>query len=134
MTTTPDLLRLSHEEIQSGAIVVLRRDGWIQGDYAASKPGKTGCCLVEAIGRSTGLPPFALAAKKPRRSHAVDPDFMARWNAAHNLIDEIATSLGRDPENDELTPKQWLTNWNDTKSRTVEDVLDALERRVEGPA
>lgn len=80
--------------------------------------------MVEAIGRAAGLPPFALARPKPRNAN--DATFMARWNAAHNLMDEIATQLGRDPERDELAPKEWLTNWNDLKSRTKAEVEAAL--------
>ncbi|MEW1845922.1 hypothetical protein AB0392_48910 [Nonomuraea angiospora] len=119
MTTT-----ITPDTIRPRAAAVLRRDGWLQGNYTSNPPGKTGCCLVEAIGRGAGLPPLTLASKKPRHD---DADFIARWNAAHNLMDEIATSLGRNPEDDELSPKWWLTNWNDTKGRTVEQILAVLE-------
>ncbi|MCF6467341.1 hypothetical protein FAF44_02790 [Nonomuraea sp. MG754425] len=110
--------------IRPAATAVLHRDGWIQGNYTSDRRGRTGCCLVEAIGRGTGLPPLALARKKPRHG---DADFIAKWDAAHNLMDEIATSLGRNPEDDELSPKWWLTNWNDRKGRTLDQVLEALE-------
>ncbi|MEV0236779.1 hypothetical protein [Nonomuraea sp. NPDC050786] len=115
---------ISPDTIRPAAIVVLRSDGWVQSTFANNQPGKTGCCLIEAIGRGAGLPPFALAAKKPRRRDAA---FRARWDAAHNLMDEIATSLGRNPEDDELSPKWWLTSWNDRNGRTLEEVLEALE-------
>ncbi|TMR90533.1 DUF6197 family protein [Nonomuraea basaltis] len=122
-TLTPDMIR-------PAAIAVLRREGWIQGTYASNKPGGHGCCIVEAIGRAAGLPPFALARTKPRRAdiEAIGrAAFMARWDAAHNLMDEIATYLGRNPEDDELSPKWLLTNWNDTKGGTQAQVEAALE-------
>ncbi|WP_188197289.1 DUF6197 family protein [Nonomuraea sp. SYSU D8015] len=132
MTTT-----VSPDTIRPAAIGVLRRDGWIQNNYASNRPGKTGCCLVEAIGRGAGLPPYALARAKPRRSDIEvmgRAAFKARWDAAHNLMDEIATSLGRNPEDDELCPKFWLTNWNDTKGRTLDQVLGALDSGQERAA
>ncbi|MEU7855181.1 hypothetical protein [Nonomuraea sp. NPDC049141] len=122
--TTTDLATPPLDTIRTSAIVVLHRDGWIQGDYASNRPGKTGCCLVEAIGRGAGLPPLTLARKKLRHADAA---LLPQWEAAHNLMDEIATHLGRNPEDDELNPKWWLTNWNDTTGRTQAQVLAALE-------
>ncbi|SEU46399.1 DUF6197 family protein [Nonomuraea wenchangensis] len=115
------------DSIRSGALVVLRRGGWIQGDYARTRTrkggGKVGCCLVEALGRAAGLPPFALARRKPRHTDAA---FLARWEVAHNLMDELAAALGRDPEHDELSTREWLTNWNDRTDRTWAEVEAAL--------
>ncbi|TYB71174.1 hypothetical protein FXF51_01690 [Nonomuraea sp. PA05] len=124
MITTTDVTDVTPDMIRPKAQAVLRRDGWIQDNYADRRTGKRGVCLVEAIGRAAGLPPFTLARKKLRRA---DAHLHPQWEAAHNLIDELATHLGRDPENDELTPRWWLTQWNDWCDRTPEQVLAALE-------
>ncbi|MEV6033613.1 hypothetical protein AB0L65_20830 [Nonomuraea sp. NPDC052116] len=117
----------AHNTLRRDAAATLRQLGWIQGDYIKKRgflPRHVRpVCMVEAIGRAAGLPPAALGrAKRPS-----DPDMAEKWDTAQDLIGEISTFLGRNPQSAGLTPRAWLTNWNDRKGRALDEVLAALE-------
>ncbi|MEV4079192.1 hypothetical protein AB0J43_02715 [Nonomuraea fuscirosea] len=127
MTISTDIIDITPDMIRPRAQAVLRRDGWTQYKYirlASDAPiEQAPCCMVEAIGRAAGLPPFALSSKTP--PVGVSP---ARWEVARNTADEVALDLGRDPsDDDQFSPVTYLSAWNDTKGRTLAQVLDALE-------
>lgn len=117
-TTTLDLA-----DIRANAARILTSGGWIQGDYMSTS-AQPGCCIVEAICRGAGLPPATLARKKA--PSASSPEIVSAFRAAQDLMDELSQQLGRDPERAKFTPRDWLTNWNDTKGRTLDEVLAAL--------
>ncbi|MFI9553680.1 DUF6197 family protein [Nonomuraea endophytica] len=116
---------LDHHTIRKDAADTLRRLGWHQGNYIAKGPARTrsyrSVCMVEALGRAAGLPPAALG-----RSKCPAENMIVQWNAAQDLMIEIAAALGYDPGRG-LNPRGFLTNWNDTKGRTFGEVLGALE-------
>ncbi|MFC7582479.1 hypothetical protein ACFQYP_00720 [Nonomuraea antimicrobica] len=122
MTTTTELDRAT---IRRDAAAALRRLGWHQGNYIAKGPvrlrSRRPVCMVEAIGRAVGLPPATLG-----RTKCPNVRLLPKWDAAQDLMNEIAVGLGWDLGRG-LTQRAHLTNWNDRKGRTLDEVLAALE-------
>lgn len=123
MTTT--LTVPSVTQIRAGAAAMLKRGGWIKGDYYSNTGKDTGVCLVAAIGLAAGLPATALASLKPGTQ---DADYLARWNVAQQVCAEIAEELGRPAH--EMAATRWLSFWNDRPATTFGEVLAALEGKA----
>ncbi|WP_431928648.1 DUF6197 family protein [Nonomuraea jabiensis] len=109
-------------ELRAGAADMLKTVGWIKGKYYSDNGKKTGVCLVAAISLAAGLPATALASLKPGTK---DADYLARWDVAQDLCNEITAALGRPAH--EMPPTRWLSFWNDKPRTTLDHVLGALE-------
>lgn len=107
MSDTAKLLRKAAQ--------VLRERGWCQGDYVDDK----GClCVYGACIVASGI------EAKPANSIKRFED----WAIVRKAEDLVAEPLRKAAGVDDSFSRTSVNDWNDDPARTVDEVLDALER------
>lgn len=104
---------MDERKIIEGAIKLLKEKGWHQGHYSG---GRGELCAFGALSDSF----FSLGHRWPQRwdrQENFDEDYRAFRRAGDMVLEAAGTELS-------------LPSWNDEEGRTLDDVIDAMERAV----
>lgn len=95
-------------------------NGWVQGDYVA-KVGRTNCfCAIGAVARAQS----SNAQEVNKGIYDV--------NSTHPAVKYLLKALSRKTHRKKVDYPTTgsITDWNDTKGRTKEQVLDLFDRAI----